>query len=159
MKPLQELVRFWRIANDLTKLPRNGYHTTQLMKRLWQIFALILLALVVPASVCCMVPQVVKNQSCDCCSIPDQDHNSPEHQEACPSVTIAHSQLPAVASMPQMPMIELCDMINTISRIHELTAQANAPTLMPTTAPPELRTTWVFASRAALTARAPSELT
>lgn len=129
------------------------------MKHFWQIFALILLALMVPASVCCLVPQATENQGCDCCSLPQQDHNAPAQQEECPSSTIARSQLPAVAAMPEMQIVELCDIISAIvSRLREPTAQAAAPLFLSTTAPPELRMTWVFVSRAALPARAPSEL-
>jgi hypothetical protein len=124
------------------------------MKRCWQILALVLLVLMVPASVCCLaMPQEV-NQECDCCSGPDEEHEAPA--QPCPSDTISHSQLPSVVVMPEMQMVELMEMIQAFS-LRELTAHAAEPVSVPATAPPELRTTWVFVSRAALPARAPSE--
>ena len=128
------------------------------MKRLWQILALLLLALMAPASVCCLGPKPVESHECGCCSSSDEHQEAPAQPDACPSDTIARSQLPAAMAMPEMQMVELCDLINPVSRLRELTAQTAAPTPFLTVAPPELRTTWVFVSRAALPARAPSEL-
>ena len=128
------------------------------MKRFWQILALILLALMVPASVCCLEAQQVANEECGCCSNADEEHDAPAQPEACPSDTIARSQLPAQVVMPAMQMVELADIVQAMMRLNELAATKAAPVPMLTTAPPELRTTWVFVSRAALPARAPSEL-
>lgn len=128
------------------------------MRRSLQILALILLALMVPASVCCLVPQASENQSSDCCALPAQNHDAPAQQDACPSTTIAHSQLPTVEAMPDMMLVEVCDIFSASSLLRELTAQAEAPLFLPTNAPPELPMTWAFVSRAALPARAPSEL-
>lgn len=125
------------------------------MKRLWQILALLMLALMVPASTCCQWWEGCAT-SHDCCSGPDSEHEAPAQQETCPSVTIAHSQVPAQVVLPAMQMIELTKIIEDIMRLNELAA-AKAPQVpLRTTAPPELRTTWVFVSRAALPARAPS---
>lgn len=60
--------------------------------------------------------------------------------------------------MPQMQVIEVTDLIQAMLRLNELAAVSAAPMPLMTTAPPQLRTTWVFASRAALPARAPSAL-
>lgn len=128
------------------------------MKRFWQILALLLLALVVPASVCCLGPQQVINDQCGCYSNPDKDHEAPAQPEACPSGTIARSQLPAQIVMPEMQMVELTGIIQELMRLNELAEAKAAPVPLMTTAPPELRTTWVFVSRAALPARAPAEL-
>jgi hypothetical protein len=128
------------------------------MNRLWQILALLLLALMVPASACCLGPQQVINDECGCCSNSGKDPNAPAQPEACPSDTIARSQLPADVVMPEMQMIEFADLVQAMMRLNELAAARAAPLPLMTTAPPELRTTWVFVSRAALPARAPSEL-
>ena len=128
------------------------------MNRLWQILALMLMALMVPASACCLIPQQVDDIACGCCSAPDQDHDAPAQPKSCPSDTIAHSQLPAAVALPEMQLVELVAIIHAWIRLHELTAQEATQMYLPTTAPPELQTTWVFVSRAALPARAPSEL-
>ena len=129
-----------------------------MMKRLWQSLALLMLALMVPASACCMGPQPVVNEECGCCSTSDENQQAPAQPEACPSDTIARSQLPAQVVMPEVPMAELTGIIHELMRLNELAATKAAPVSLMTTAPPELRTTWVFVSRAALPARAPSEL-
>lgn len=125
------------------------------MKRFWQILALLMLALMVPASACCQMWEGC-SPSHECCPCHDDEHDSPAQQETCPSVTIAHSQVPVQVVLPAMQMIELSKIIQDLMRLNELAA-AKAPQVpLRTTAPPELRTTWVFASRAALPARAPS---
>lgn len=128
------------------------------MKRTWQFLSLILLALMVPASVCCLGSQQVANEECGCCSNRDKERDAPAQPEACPSDTIARSQLPAPVIMPEMPMMELTGIIYELMRLNELAAMKVAPVCLMTTAPPELRPTWVFVSRAALPARAPSDL-
>lgn len=128
------------------------------MQRLWQLLALLLLALMVPASVCCLGSRQVVNEECGCCSTTGEDHNAPVQPEACPSDTIASSLLPAQVIMPEIEMIEMTDLAQAVTRLNELVAAKPASVPLTTTAPPELRTTWVFVSRAALPARAPSEL-
>lgn len=127
------------------------------MKRFWQILALLLLALMVPASVCCLGTQQAVCHDCSC-SNTDEGHDVPSQPDACPSDTIAHSQLPPAVAMPEMQMVELVDIIHAFMHLHELASQEAAPVPFLTTAPLELRTRWVFVSRAALPARAPSEL-
>lgn len=127
------------------------------MKRLWQILALILLALMVPASMCCLVPQEVEKQHAGCCSHGDEGHDVPTMPDICPSGTIAQSFLPEMVAMPEMQMVELICLIQAFALL-DLIEQAAAPVSMPTTAPPELRTTWAFVSRASLPARAPAVL-
>lgn len=128
------------------------------MKRLWQIISLILLALMVPASMCCLLLQQAENQACACCATSGQDHDAPALPDACPSDTIAHSQMPVLVAVPEMQMLELAAIIHAMIRLNELAVTPAMPEPAPTTAPPELRTTWHFVSRAALPARAPSEL-
>jgi len=128
------------------------------MKRFWQIFALILLALMVPASVCCLETEIVEGHSCKCRSTPDHEQNAPTQPDACPSETIAHSQVPVLVAMPTAQIAELNDILHAMLRLNELAALKAAPVPLITTAPPQLRTTWVFVSRAALPARAPSAI-
>lgn len=55
-----------------------------------------------------------------------------------------------------MQMVELAEVILSWVRMQEATAREASPLPSQTTAPPELRTSWVFVSRAALPVRAPS---
>lgn len=124
------------------------------MKRFWQILALLMLALMAPASVCCYGPDVCANQvSCSC-----EDHEQQVPAD-CPSDTIAHSQVPASVMLPEMQMVELAGVIQAMLRLQDELATALESSGLPmTTAPPEMRTTWHFTRRAALLARAPSNL-
>lgn len=127
------------------------------MKHFWQILALFLLALMVPASVCCLGVEVLTEHHCDCRGETDHQSEIPSLPD-CPSDTISHSQVPVLVAMPQIQMIEIRDLIQAILRSNELAALSVVPMPLMTTAPPQLRTTWVFVSRAALPARAPSAL-
>lgn len=127
------------------------------MRRFWQILAITMLALMVPASMCCLLPQLAA-KDCSCCTSSEENHDAPAPQDNCPSDTIAHSQLPLTVIMPQVQMVELVEIIQQWANLRALTSDVNAAVPLMTTAPPELRTTWVFVSRAALPARAPSEL-
>ena len=114
-----------------------------------------MLALMVPASACCLGSKLAANHECGCCA--DDGPDAPARPEVCPSDTIAHSQMPAAVTMPEMQMVELVEAIQAWMRFHVVALREAAPLPSPSTAPPELRTTWVFVSRAALPARAPSE--
>lgn len=150
---LQSSVNFSKIPIDHLTSSTSFAKLAQ-MHRLWQILALLMLALMVPASACCQVWEgyLTSHARCSC---HDDEHEAPAQQETCPSVTIAHSQMPAQVVLPAMQMVELTKIIQDIMRLNELAAP-QVP--LRTTAPPELRTTWVFVSRAALPARAPSGL-
>lgn len=125
------------------------------MKSFWQILALLMLALMVPASTCCQWANVCGSQAeCRCCT--EDQHDDPAQPEACPSTTISHSQVPPQIVLPSMQMIELAEIIQKIISLNEMGVDT-APLPLTTTAPPELWTTWVFANRAALPARAPAE--
>lgn len=128
-----------------------------LMKRFWQTIAILLLALIVPASVCCWVSAKEFNV-CDCQGAHSEHDEAPELPDACPSDSIAHSQAPALIAIPAMQMVELSDILLELLRLNELAAKPAASVPLITTAPPELRVTWVFVSRAALPARAPAVL-
>lgn len=127
------------------------------MKRFWQILTLLLLALMVPASVCCWVP-VNECQAYDCEGTSAPHDEAPALPDACPSASIAHTLVPALVAVPAMSMLELGDIVLSMMRLNELAATTAAPVPLMTNAPPELRTTWVFVSRAALPARAPAVL-
>ncbi len=127
------------------------------MKRFWQFLALVMLALMVPASVCCYGVDACSSQECHTCPCGEQDEEN-RLPASCPSDSIAHSQVPAPIVLPAMQMVELTNLIQEMMRLNELSAAKAVPVPLMTTAPPELRTTWVFVSRAALPARAPSAL-
>lgn len=126
------------------------------MKRFWQILALLMLALMVPASMCCYGADGCATEAC--CSECHEQHDGDEHHApvSCPSDTISHSQVPAPVTMPEMQMVELADIIHAMMRLNELVATAVAPLPLMTTAPPELRATWHFTHRTALPVRSPS---
>lgn len=126
------------------------------MKRFWQILALLMLALMVPASMCCYGADGCAVEVC--CSECHDEHEGGEHHApvTCPSDTIAHSQVPAPVTMPEMQMVELADIIRAMMRLNEIAKTAAAPVPLMTTAPPELRATWHFTHRSALPVRAPS---
>lgn len=127
------------------------------MRRFWQILALLMLALTVPASVCCY--GVDRCAVGDCCSEGQQEHEGDEQHApvSCPSDTISHSQVPAPVTMPEMQMLELAELIQVIIRLQDELATATESSGLPmTTAPPELRATWHFTHRTALPVRAPS---
>lgn len=133
------------------------------MKRFWQILALLLLALMVPASMCCYGadtnrPDTSAGQAC--CSCAEQEpHEGDEHHApaSCPSDTISHSQVPASVMLPEMQMVELAELIQAMIRLQDDLATVTESSGLPmTTAPPELRATWHFTQRTALPVRAPS---
>jgi len=127
------------------------------MNRLWQILALLMLALMVPASVCCY--EVDRCAVGACCSEGQQENEGDEHHApiSCPSDTISHSQVPAPVTMPEMQMMELAELIQAMIRLQDELATATDSSALPmTTAPPELRATWHFTQRTALPVRAPS---
>jgi len=130
------------------------------MKRFWQILALLMLALMVPASMCCYgADGCTVEACCSACEDEHQDHEGGEHHgpSACPSDTISHSQVPAPVILPAMQMVELAELIQAMSRLQdELITILESQRLPMTTAPPELRATWQFTHRTALPVRAPS---
>ena len=128
------------------------------MKRFWQILALLMLALMVPASMCCYGPEGCASEVCGSCPDQDQHHGDEHHAPvSCPSDTIAHSQVPAPVTMPEMQMVELAELIQAMIRLQDDLATATESSGLPmTTAPPELRATWHFTQRTALPVRAPS---
>lgn len=128
------------------------------MKRFWQILALLMLALMVPASMCCYGTDVCVVEACysEC---HDEQHDGDEHHApaACPSDTISHSQVPAQVMLPAMQMVELAKLIQGMISLQDELATATVSSGLPmTTAPPELRATWHFTQRTALPVRAPS---
>lgn len=128
------------------------------MKRFWQTLALLMLALMVPASMCCYGPDTGASEVCCSCAEHEQhDGDEPNAPVSCPSDTISHSQVPAPVTMPEMQMVELAELIQAMIRLQDELATATESSGLPiTTAPPELRTTWHFTQRTALPVRAPS---
>lgn len=132
------------------------------MKRFRQILSLILLALMVPASMCCYGPDGCVVEAC--CSGDSHEHEEGEGHDdehhapaACPSDTISHSHVPAPIMLPAFAMVELWDVIKEMIRHQgELAADLPLAKFAMTTAPPEMRATWQFKQRTALPVRAPS---
>lgn len=128
------------------------------MKRFWQILALFLLALTVPASMCCYTVDGCESEACTTC--PSRAHHEdgePHAPVACPSDTISHSQVPSPVMLPSFAMVELEDVVREmIRRQGESVAMQDATEFVMTTAPPEMRATWHFTHRTALPVRAPS---
>lgn len=125
---------------------------------LW--FAFLMLALMVPASICCF--GVDGCMELACCSEGCNDHEDTDGGEhhapvSCPSDTISHSQVPAPVMLPAMQMVELAELIQAMIRLQDELAMATESSGLPmTTAPPEMRGTWHFTHRTALPVRAPS---
>jgi hypothetical protein len=130
------------------------------MKHFWQILALLMLTLIVPASVCCYgTDGCAVEACCSECQDEHEEHEGGEHRApiSCPSDTISHSQVPAPVTMPEMQMVELAELIQAMIRLQDDLATATESSGLPmTTAPPELRATWHFKQRTALPVRAPS---
>ncbi|WP_395730735.1 hypothetical protein [Prosthecobacter sp.] len=132
------------------------------MERFRQILSLILLALMVPASMCCFGPDACAALVCGSCENHehedgkghDHDHHAPV---GCPSETISHSQVPLPIMLPSFAMAELEDVVREMLRRQgELAGELPQAEFVMTTAPPELRATWQFTQRTALPVRAPS---
>ena len=128
------------------------------MKRVWQILALLMLTLMVPASMCCYgADGCVVEACCSECHDGQHDGDEPHAPVSCPSDTISHSQVPAPVMLPAMQMVELAELIQVMIRLQDEFATATVSSGLPmTTAPPEFRAMWHFTQRTALPVRAPS---
>lgn len=128
------------------------------MKRFWQILALLMLTLMVPASMCCYgADGCVVEACCSECHDGQHDGDEPHAPVSCPSDTISHSQVPAPVMLPAMQMVELAELIQAMIRLQDELAMATESSGLPMTiAPPEMRGTWHFTHRTALPVRAPS---
>jgi hypothetical protein len=153
--------REWSTIRALKRRLTIEFNSTRLctssMKRFWQILALLMLALMVPASMCCYGAEGCAVEVC--CSECQGGHEGDQHHApvSCPSDTISHSQVPAPITMPEMQMVELTELIQLMIRLQgELASGTESAGLPMTTAPPELRATWHFTQRTALPVRAPS---
>ncbi len=122
------------------------------MIRFWQILTHLMLATMVPASVCCYGANGCAVEAC-CSECHDEQHAP----ASCPSDTISHSQVPAPVILPPLQMVELVALIEAMIRLQDELATTTKSSILPmTTAPPEMRVTWHFAQRTALPVRAPS---
>lgn len=132
------------------------------MKRFRQILLLLLLALMLPASVCCEWSKMFFGKDCVTCGCQKEGHQGEDHPSlpgTCPSDTLSSSELPAPVTVLKVQMALLADLHPEIPRPEESRAtQSACDGLLTTTAPPEVRTTWCFVSRTALPVRAPSVL-
>jgi hypothetical protein len=128
------------------------------MRRFWQITTLLMLALIVPASMCCHLVDTRSSEAGSCCPTHDQGGDDERNPLSCPSDSIAHSQVPEMVYLPAVLLAE-----------HQILAPGAAIPIdsgdidvslshFITEAPPELSPTWAFAHRTSLPARAPSAL-
>ena len=128
------------------------------MRRFWQIVTLLMLALIVPASMCCHLVDTSSSEASGCCPSHEQGGDDEKNPLSCPSDSIAHSQVPEPIYLPAVLLAEHLTLVPgvvipkdsgdlDVSRSHSLTE-----------APPELSPTWAFAHRTSLPARAPSAL-
>lgn len=145
------------------KLPRF------LMRRFWQIIAFVSLVQIAPASVCCLLPAAFDVEHA-CCppsetslfapdDVPDAPlPEVPGQRGACPGDALAHSDVPTGLTLPVVPVVELHDVaLALLNSLQDAFAQAEGSLPFVPTAPPELRASWLFVSRAALPARWPSD--
>ena len=135
------------------------------MRRFWQSTAMLMLALLVPTSVHCLIDA---EMSASCAAV--QMHHHHEHDEPAPDHddhgahndpcdTFAKTNLPASVAVPPMPVAMLAHDAELLLQIaaREL-VYFDVLSAPPTVAPDELRSCWVFTTRAALPARCPTEL-
>jgi len=128
------------------------------MRRFWQITTLLMLALIVPASMCCHLVDTSSSEASGCCPSHEQGGDDEKNPLSCPSDSIAHSQVPETVYLPAVllaehQILDLGAAIPKDSGDHDVSLSHFL-----TEAPPELSPTWAFAHRTSLPARAPSAL-
>ena len=133
------------------------------MNRFCQVLSLLLLALLLPASVCCEWTKLFFGEDCVTCGCQEkEEHRGEGHPSlpgTCPSDSLSNSEAPAPVTVPKAQIALLADLHLEIPSLEETrTTQSACDGLLMTTAPPEVRPTWCFVRRAALPARAPSVL-
>ena len=128
------------------------------MRRFWQIVTLLMLALIVPASMCCHLVDTSSSEASGCCPSHEQGGDDERNPLSCPSDSISHSQVPESVYLPAVLLAEHLILApgEAISKDAEDLGVSLSHFL--TEAPPELSPTWAFAHRTSLPARAPSAL-
>jgi len=129
------------------------------MKVLWHSITILMLALMLPASVCCfdVINNVVPGAA-TCCDETPHGEDEPAYPESeCPSETLSHSQLPKIAQALDHIVSGLFEpfLISPYGCADRETTWTGS-SLEQTAAPPDIGKRWAFVSRAALPVRAPS---
>ena len=124
------------------------------MRRFWQIVTLLMLALIVPASMCCHLLETSSSEASGCCPSHEQGGDDEQNPLSCPSDSIAHSQVPETVYLPAVLLAEHLILVPGAA-IPKDSGDLDVSHFL-TEAPPELSPTWAFAHRTSLPARAPS---
>ena len=128
------------------------------MRRLWQIITLLMLALIVPASMCCFLVDTNSSEVSGCCPIHEEGGDDEKNPLSCPSDSISHSQVPESVILPAVLLAEHLILVPGAAIAKDSGYLDVAHSSYLTEAPPELSPTWAFAHRTSLPARAPSAL-
>lgn len=142
------------------------------MRTFWQSIALLLLVAFAPATVHCLAGgtnvHAQKVTVLDACCHHGEQHpdsntgnEPPSHSEhECPTETLAKTNLPAPLLVPALPCQILDEALVALRHLASqmMMTEASDTEALASTTPREWITTWVFASRAALPPRSPSDL-
>ncbi|MBL9154754.1 MAG: hypothetical protein JNK37_19900 [Verrucomicrobiales bacterium] len=128
------------------------------MKRLWQLVTLLMLALIVPASMCCHLVEMSSSEASGCCPTHEQGGDDERNPLSCPSDSISHSQVPETVFLPAVLLAEHLILVPGAANPKDSGDLDVDRSSFLTEAPPELTPTWAFVHRASLPARAPSAL-
>lgn len=128
------------------------------MKRFWQIVTLLMVALIVPASICCYLVDTSSSEASACCPSHEEDGDDGRNPLSCPSDSISHSQVPESVFLPTVLLAEHLTLVPGVAIPKDSGDLGHAQSHSLSEAPPELSPTWTFVHRASLPARAPSAL-
>jgi len=128
------------------------------MRRFWQIVTLVMLALFVPASMCCFLVDTNSSEVSGCCPSHEEGGDEEQNPLSCPSDSISHSQVPESVNLPAVLIAEHLILVPGAATPKDSGDLDVARFSFLTEAPPELSPTWAFAQRTSLPARAPSAL-
>jgi len=126
------------------------------MRRFWQITTLLMLALIVPASMCCYLLDTNSSEASSCCPTHDQGGDDERNPLSCPSDSISHSQVPESVNLPAVLLAEHLILVPGAAIPKDSGDLDFSLSHFLTEAPLELSPTWAFAHRTSLPARAPS---
>jgi len=117
-----------------------------------------MLALIVPASMCCHLVDTSSSEASGCCSSHEEGGDDERNPLSCPSDSISHSQVPESVYLPAATLADHLIHVSGAAIPKETGDLDVAPSSFLTEAPPELSPTWAFVHRTSLPARAPSAL-
>jgi hypothetical protein len=126
------------------------------MARFWQMVTLLMLALIVPASICCHLVDSGPAEVSDCCPSHEQDGDNEPNPLSCPSDSISHSQVPESVFLPAAIFAEPFILAPGETALRDSEDLVASRSRFHPEAPPDLTPKWSFAHRTSLPARAPS---